>query len=469
MATAASLFDKIWDEHVVARLDGGEVLLHIDRHVLNDLTSPQAFSGLEHARRKLRNPALTFAVTDHMLSTEPGRGDDTVPGGAELIRALRASARRWSIDHFDVGDARQGIVHVVSPELGIALPGTTLVCGDSHTCTIGALGAIAFGIGTSEVEHVLATQTVIMRKPRTMRIVVDGALGPGVSAKDVVLFVIARLGTAAASGHAVEFAGSTIRGLDMEARMTVCNMSIEMGGRIGMIAPDATTFDYLAGRPYAPAGAAWQVALTHWNTLPSAPDARFDVEHRFEAGAIAPQITWGTNPSQATAVDQCVPDPGAAPSGALREQMQRALAYMGLTPGRPLAGVPIDRVFIGSCTNSRLSDLRAAAAVARGRKVAPGVKAMVVPGSAQVKRAAEAEGLDEVFRAAGFDWREPGCSMCCGLNADKVAPRERCVATSNRNFEGRQGPLARTHLASPAMAAAAAIAGSIADVRQLAG
>ncbi len=469
MPIGPTLFDKIWSAHVVAGLGNGDLLLHIDRHVLNDLTSPQAFSGLRLAGRAVRNPDLTFAVTDHMVATEPGRGDDTVPGGTELIRALRTSTREWRIDHFDVNDPRQGIVHVISPELGIALPGCTLVCGDSHTCTIGALGAIAFGIGTSEVEHVLATQTMAMRKPRTMRVRIDGPLGPGVTAKDIALFVIGRLGTAAGTGYAVEFAGDTVRALGMEARMTVCNMTIEMGGRIGMIAPDETTFEYLAGRPYAPTGTAWDAAVAAWSHLPSSPDARFDAEHVVHARDIRPQVTWGTNPSHALAIDETVPDPAVATSAAMRDQMHRALDYMGLTPGTPIAGLPIDRVFIGSCTNSRLSDLRAAASIARGRKVARTVKAMVVPGSAQVKRAAEAEGLAQVFLDAGFEWREPGCSMCCGLNADKVGPGERCVATSNRNFEGRQGPLARTHLASPAMAAAAAIAGAISDVRVLAG
>jgi len=468
MTAPATLFDKIWREHVVAQMEDGSTLLHIDRHVLHDLTSPQAFSGLKQAGRRVRNPELTFATTDHLVATDPGRGDETVPGGADLIRAFRASSREWGITHFDVNDPRQGIVHVVAPELGIVLPGATLVCGDSHTCTTGAVGAVAFGIGTSEVEHVLATQTMIMRKPRTMRVRIDGRPGRGVTAKDIILHVIGRLGVAAATGHAVEYAGTTVAGLDMEARMTLCNMSIEMGARTGMVAPDDVTFQYLAGRPFAPSGATWEAALAHWRTLPSDPGAAYDAEHAFDAAEISPRVTWGTNPSQSIGIDDVVPDPAAAPTAAAREQMQRALAYMGLQPGVRLAGVRIDRVFIGSCTNGRLSDLRAAAAVVAGRKVAPHVSAMVVPGSGSVKQAAEAEGLDRIFRAAGFDWREPACSMCAGLNADRVDPRQRCVATSNRNFEGRQGPLARTHLSSPAMAAAAAVAGAIVDVRTVA-
>jgi 3-isopropylmalate/(R)-2-methylmalate dehydratase large subunit len=465
MAAPSTLFDKVWREHVIAEVDDGFTLLHIDRHVLHDLTSPQAFSGLRQAGRPVRNPELTFATTDHVVSTERGRGDDTIPGGAELIRAFRASAREWGIEHFDVNDPRQGIVHVIAPELGIVLPGSTLVCGDSHTCTTGAVGAIAFGIGTSEVEHVLATQTMVMRKPRTMRIEVCGALGRGVTAKDIILHVIARLGVAAATGHAVEYAGDTIRALDMEGRMTLCNMSIEMGARTGMVAPDETTYEYLAGRPYSPTGSNWDAAVEHWRTLPSDAGAVFDAEHSFDAAQIAPRVTWGTNPSHSIGIDDPVPDPAAASTPAARDQMLRALAYMDLAPGMRLAGLRIDRVFIGSCTNGRLSDLRAAAAVLAGRKIAAHVQGMVVPGSALVKTAAEAEGLDRVFREAGFDWREPACSMCAGLNADRVGPRERCVSTSNRNFEGRQGPLARTHLASPAMAAAAAIAGAITDVR----
>ena len=462
-----TLFEKLWASHVVADLGEGRALLHIDRHRLHDLTSPQAFDGLRRAGRAVRNPELTFAVQDHLVSTEPGRTDETVPGGAELIRALRANARASGIELFDLGDARQGIVHVVAPELALALPGMTFVCGDSHTCTVGALGAYAWGIGTSDVEHVLATQTLVARKPRTLRVTFEGALHPRVTAKDMVLYMIGRIGIAGATGHALEYAGTAVRALGMEARMTLCNMAIECGARTALVAPDETTFEYLNGRPCAPRGAAWDRALGEWRALASDPDARYDRELHFDAGAIAPQVTWGTSPQDVCAVDGRVPDPAAAPDGASKVSLQRALDYMGLAPGAALEGLRVDRVFIGSCTNSRLSDLREAAALARGRRVCDGVQAMVVPGSMSVKRAAEAEGLHRVFLAAGFEWREPGCSMCAGLNPDKVEPRARCIATSNRNFEGRQGPLARTHLASPSMAAAAAVAGCITDVRKL--
>lgn len=466
-AAPLTLFEKLWRSHVVADLGEGRALVHIDRHLLHDLTSPQAFDGLRRAGRTVRNPELTFAVQDHLVSTEPGRTDETVPGGAELIRALRENARTSGIELFDLGDPRQGIVHVVAPELALALPGITFVCGDSHTCTVGALGAYAWGIGTSDVEHVLATQTLVLRKPRTMRVRFEGALQPRVTAKDLVLHLIGRIGIAGATGHALEYAGAAVRALGMEARMTLCNMAIECGARTALVAPDDTTFHYLAGRPCAPRGAAWDAALAQWRALPSDPEARFDRDIVFDAGAIAPQVTWGTSPQDVAAVDGRIPDPAGAADAAARASLQRALDYMGLAPGTALEGLKVDRVFIGSCTNGRLSDLREAAAVARGRRVGAGVRAMVVPGSMGVKRAAEAEGLDRVFREAGFEWREPGCSMCAGLNPDKVGPRERCVATSNRNFEGRQGRLARTHLASPAMAAAAAITGCITDVRRL--
>jgi 3-isopropylmalate/(R)-2-methylmalate dehydratase large subunit len=456
-----TLFEKLWHAHVVARLGEDCALLHIDRHVLHDLTSPQAFDGLRRAGRSVRSPALTFAVQDHLVSTEPGRTDETAPGGRELIRALRSNARAAGIELFDLGDPRQGIVHVVAPELGIALPGITFVCGDSHTCTVGALGAYAWGIGTSEVEHVLATQTLVQRKPRTMRVRFDGALQPGVTAKDLVLFLLGRIGMNGATGHALEYTGAAVRALDMEARMTLCNMAIECGARTALVAPDDTTFAYLHGRPYAPEGTDWDMALASWRALPSDEAARYDRDLAFDASAVAPQVTWGTSPQEVAPVDGCAPDTTAG------SNVKRALEYMGLAPGAPLEGLPIDRVFIGSCTNGRLSDLREAAQVARGRRVAAGVRAMVVPGSMAVKRAAEAERLDQVFLEAGFEWREPGCSMCAGLNPDKVGPRERCVATSNRNFEGRQGPFARTHLASPAMAAAAAVTGRITDVRKL--
>ena len=469
MSAPQTLFEKIWRDHVVADLGDGRALLHIDRHLVHDLTSPQAFDGLRRAGRAVRNPELTFATQDHLVATQPGRGDATVPGGAELIRALRANARTHGIQLFDIDDPRQGIVHVIAPELGIALPGATLVCGDSHTCTVGALGAYAWGIGTSEVEHVLATQTLVQRKPATLRVTFEGALEPGVSAKDLVLFLIGQLGIAGGTGYALEYAGSTVRMLDMEERMTLCNMAIECGARTALVTPDDVTYNYLHGREYTPNGAAWDTALAYWRTLPGDADASCERELRFDVGALEPQITWGTSPQDVVAVHGRVPDPEQAGDSARRAAMQRALDYMGLAPGATLAGLEVDRVFIGSCTNSRLSDLRTAARIVRGRRVAPNVRAMVVPGSMTVKRDAEAEGLDQVFRNAGFEWREPGCSMCAGLNADKVGPRERCVATSNRNFEGRQGPLARTHLASPAMAAAAAVTGCITDVRRLQG
>ena len=467
MPQPLTLFEKVWSSHVVAELGESRALLHVDRHMLHDLTSPQAFDGLRRAGRGVRNPELTFAAQDHLVSTEPGRTDETAPGGAELIRALRANARAFGIEIFDLGDPRQGIVHVVAPELAIALPGMTFVCGDSHTCTVGALGAYAWGIGTSEVEHVLATQTLVVRKPMSMRVRFDGPLQAGVTAKDMALYLIGSIGIGGATAHALEYAGTTVQALDIEARMTLCNMAIECGARTALIAPDDTTFQYVHGRPYAPVGARWDGALIHWRALRSDADARYDREVAIEASAIAPQVTWGTSPQDVVPVDGRVPDPASARDAASRSSLQRALDYMGLQPGAPVEGLPVDRVFIGSCTNSRLSDLREAAKVVRGRRVPTGVKAMVVPGSMAVKRAAEAERLDRVFVDAGLEWREPGCSMCAGLNADKVGPRERCLATSNRNFEGRQGPLARTHLASPAMAAAAAVTGRITDVRKL--
>ena len=462
-----TLFDKLWDSHVVADLGDGRALIHIDRHVLHDLTSPQAFDGLRRAGRGVRNPELTFATQDHLVATTRGRSDETVPGGAQLIRALRDNARQSGIPLFDLGDPRQGIVHVVAPELAIALPGMTLVCGDSHTCTVGALGIYAWGIGTSEVEQVLATQTLVQRKPQNMRVRFEGKLPAGVTAKDMVLYLIGHIGIGGATGHALEYAGMAVRALALEARMTLCNMAIECGARTALIAPDDITFSYLHGRAYAPHGAAWEQALAYWRTLASDEAATYDRDIVFQAGDIAPQITWGTTPREVVSVDGRVPDPASISGKEERAVMQRAIDYMGLTPGMPIEGIAIDRVFIGSCTNGRLSDLREAARVVRGRRLAHGVQAMVVPGSMTVKRDAQAEGLDRIFADAGFDWREPGCSMCAGLNADKVGPQERCVATSNRNFEGRQGVLARTHLASPAMAAAAAVTGKITDVRRL--
>ena len=464
---ARTLFDRLWESHVVADLGEGRALIHIDRHVLHDLTSPQAFDGLRRAGRSVRNPELTWATQDHLVATETGRTDATVPGGDELIRALRTNARAARIPLFDLGDPRQGIVHVVAPELAIALPGMTLVCGDSHTCTVGALGIYAWGIGTSDVEHVLATQTLVQRRPLNMRVRFEGTLPEAVTAKDMALHLIGRIGVGGATGHALEYAGSAVRALGMEGRMTLCNMAIECGARTALVAPDEVTFDYLCGREGAPSGAGWNAALDAWRMLVTDSDAVFDRELVIDASSISPQITWGTSPQDVVAIDGCVP---VAPAGdaAVQTAFGRALEYMGLAAGAPVIGIPVDRVFIGSCTNGRLSDLREAAGVLRGRRVASGVKAMVVPGSMSVKRAAEAEGLADIFIAAGCDWREPGCSMCAGLNADQVGPLERCISTSNRNFEGRQGPRARTHLASPAMAAAAAVAGCIADVRKLA-
>lgn len=462
-----TLFDKIWDSHVVASRPDGTILLHVDRHMLHDLGSNIAFAKLHQAGRSVRNPELTVAVQDHIVSTASGRRDDTFPDGASFAAALRDNTAQSDIRLYGLGHPLQGIVHVVAPELGIALPGATLVCGDSHTCTIGGLGALAMGIGTSELEHVLATQTLVLRRPKTMRVRFDGTLGAGVTAKDMILCLIGRIGTKAGVGHAVEYAGDAVSALPVEARLTLCNMSIELGARVGMVAPDDATFAYLDGRMFAPKGAMWDRALAHWRTLPSEPDAVFDRDETIDASAIAPQVTWGTTPQDVLPIDGRVPDPAALDDAAARTGAERALAYMGLEPGTPLDGIPIDKAFIGSCTNSRISDLRAAADVVRGRKVAAGVRALVVPGSTSVKQEAEAEGLDAVFRDAGFEWRESACSMCAGVNEDRVGPGERCISSSNRNFEGRQGPGARTHLASPAMVAAAAVTGHLTDVRKL--
>ncbi|MCP1336974.1 3-isopropylmalate dehydratase large subunit [Futiania mangrovi] len=462
-----TIIDKVWNAHAVADLGNGRTLIHVDRHVLHDVSSPQAFSGLKAAGRKVRNPELTFATADHIVSTDPGRTDATVPGGEEMIVALRRNTAASGIRNFDIDDPQQGIVHVIAPELGIALPGATLTCGDSHTSTVGALGAMAWGIGTSEVEHILATQTAILRRPRTMRIRFTGTRPEGVSAKDIVLHLIATIGTAGATGHAVEYAGPVVEAMSIEERLTLCNMTVELGGRFGMVAPDETTFAYLKGKPYAPTGAMWDAAVAAWRELRTDEGATFDREVEIDVSGLVPQVSWGTSPQDTAGIDARVPDPAAESDPKRRAGLERALAYMGLEPGAPIAGVEVQRVFIGSCTNSRIEDLRAAAAIARGRKVAPGVQAMVVPGSGTVAAAAKAEGLDRVFMEAGFAWREPGCSMCAGINADKVGPGERCVATSNRNFEGRQGPGARTHLASPATAAAAAVTGRITDPRTL--
>ncbi|WP_198084115.1 3-isopropylmalate dehydratase large subunit [Variovorax sp. E3] len=467
--TAGTLFEKLWDQHRIADLPGGETLIHIDRHLLYEITSPQAFDGLQQAGRRVGNPELTFGTTDHLVSTRRNRGDETVEGGALLIRAFRSSTRAHGIRHFDVQDAQQGIAHVIAPELGIVLPGMTVVCGDSHTGTVGALGAWAWGIGTSAVEQVLATQTLAVRKPKTMRIVVDGELGTGVTPKDLILYLIGEIGTAGATGYALELAGRAISAMQMEGRFTLCNMGVEAGARTTFIAPDDIAFNYIRGREYAPQGEAFDRAVSAWRMLSTDDDAVFDREIRLDAGAAAPQITWGTSPEQVMAIDAIVPDPSRFAQVEQRSAAERALSYMGLQAGASLLGLKVDAVFIGSCTNSRLSDLVAAAEIVRGHKVADHVRALVVPGSMTVKRQAEAHGLHRVFLDAGFEWREPGCSMCAAVNDDFVPPGARCVSTSNRNFEGRQGPRARTHLGSPATAAAAAIAGVITDARRTGG
>jgi 3-isopropylmalate/(R)-2-methylmalate dehydratase large subunit len=457
------MFEKIWSRHVVAEGPGGHTLLYIDRHLLHE-GSTHAFGRMARTGARVRRPDLTVATADHYVLTSPGTYA-TDPEIRSMVESLTRATAQQGVTFFGVGDARRGIVHVIGPEQGLTLPGITLVCGDSHTATHGALGALAFGIGSTEVEHVLATQTLWQKKPRVMRVTLDGQLGRGVTAKDAILAVIAGLGAGGGVGHVIEYAGAAVRAMSMEARMTVCNMSIEAGARAGMVAPDETTFAYLEGRPFAPTGTRWASALADWKRLPSDAGAVFDREVTIDASALAPTVTWGTSPQDAAPITGRVPDPAREGDAARRESLTRALAYMGLTPGVPLAGIPIDRVFIGSCTNSRLDDLRAAAAVAQGRRAV--VPAWVVPGSGLVKRAAEAEGLDRVFRDAGFEWREPGCSMCVGMNGETAREAERVASTSNRNFEGRQGRGARTHLMSPAMAAAAAVTGRLTDVRSL--
>ncbi len=465
MSKPRTLFDKIWDGHLVDVLEDGTAILYVDRHLVHEVTSPQAFEGLRMSGRPVRRPEATLAVADHNVPTTDrslGIEDDE---SRIQVETLAGNCAAFGIRYFSMADVRQGIVHIIGPEQGFTLPGTTIVCGDSHTSTHGAFGALAFGVGTSEVEHVLASQTLLQRPAKNMRVAVNGALPLGVTAKDVVLAIIGKTGTAGGTGHVIEYTGDVIRGLSMEGRMTVCNMTIEAGARAGLIAPDETTFAYLKGRPMAPAGEAWDRAVAYWRTLPSDDGARYDREITLDAGDIPPQVTWGTSPEDVVPVTGRVPDPASAPDADKRRSMQRALEYMGLTAGTPMCDVKVDRVFIGSCTNGRIEDLRAAAAIARGRKVADGVGAMVVPGSGLVKNLAEEEGLDRVFIEAGFEWREPGCSMCLAMNADRLEPRERCASTSNRNFEGRQGRGGRTHLVSPAMAVAAAITGHIADVR----
>ena len=463
-----TLYDKIWDAHVVHRYDNGDCIIYIDRHLVQEVSSPQAFEGLRDAGRAVHRPRAALATPDHNVPTTADRAvkiDD--PESVQQLDLLVDNTRATAMPYIEMMDARQGIVHVIGPEQGFTLPGTTLVCGDSHTSTHGALGALAFGIGTSEIEHVLATQCHVMKKSKAMRISVEGALGFGVTSKDMALEIINAIGTAGGTGCAVEYAGSAVRALSIEARMSLCNMTIEAGARTGMVAPDETTFTYLKGRPMAPAGDHWVRAVASWRALASDPDAVFDTEIKFDAAAIAPRVTWGTSPEDSLPITGVVPAPADFASADKRAAVARSLEYMGLTPGMRLTDVAINRVFIGSCTNSRIEDLRAAARVAKGRTLAAGVRAMVVPGSGLVKRQAEAEGLDRIFLASGFEWREPGCSMCVGMNPDRLAPDERCAATSNRNFEGRQGKGGRTHLMSPAMAAAAAVSGRLADIRQL--
>lgn len=470
MAKPRTLFDKIWDAHVVHKQDDGTCVLYIDRHLVHEVTSPQAFEGLRMAKRKVRRPDLTIAVADHNVpTTDRSKGIDD-PESRIQVDTLETNARDFGIEHYGMDDIRQGIVHIIGPEQGLTQPGNTIVCGDSHTATHGAFGALAFGIGTSEVEHVLATQTLLQKPAKNMRISVDGALPVGVTAKDVILAIIGKIGTAGGTGYVVEFAGSVIRDLSMEGRMTVCNMTIEGGARAGLVAPDEKTFAYVKGRPYAPKGAQWEAAVNYWRTLPSDAGARYDREVALAAGDIPPMVTWGTSPQDVLPITAAVPDPAAATDPDQKAAMERALKYMGLKPGTKFVDVGIDKVFIGSCTNGRIEDLRAVAAiaekaVAKGKKVASNVHALIVPGSGLVKEQAEREGLDKVFKQAGFDWREPGCSMCLAMNADKLEPGQRCASTSNRNFEGRQGRGGRTHLLSPGMAAAAAFAGKLADVR----
>jgi 3-isopropylmalate/(R)-2-methylmalate dehydratase large subunit len=466
MANPRTLYDKIWDDHVVDTQPDGTCLLYIDRHLVHEVTSPQAFEGLRLTGRKVRAPQKTLAVVDHNVPTTDRSLPNEDPESATQIEALAQNARDFGIEYYNEFDLRQGIVHIIGPEQGFTLPGTTIVCGDSHTSTHGAFGALAHGIGTSEVEHVLATQTLIQSKAKNMRVTVDGALPAGVTAKDVILAIIGEIGTAGGTGHVIEFAGEAIRGLSMEGRMTVCNMTIEGGARAGLIAPDEKTFAYLKDRPKAPKGAAWDEAVRFWQTLHTDEGAFFDREIRLDGANLPPVVTWGTSPEDVVSVSGIVPDPDAIPDENKRRSKQRALEYMGLKAGTKITDIAIDRVFIGSCTNGRIEDLRAAAKIVEGKRVAQSVNAMIVPGSGIVKMQAEAEGLDAIFKAAGFDWREPGCSMCLAMNPDRLSPQERCASTSNRNFEGRQGFKGRTHLVSPAMAAAAAIAGHFVDVRQ---
>jgi 3-isopropylmalate/(R)-2-methylmalate dehydratase large subunit len=465
-ATPRTLFEKIWDDHIVYAPEGRQTILYIDLHLVHEVTSPQAFEGLRLAGRQVRRPERTIATADHNVPTTDRSLPIADPISKQQIDTLRNNCREFGITHYDLDDARQGIVHVIGPELGYTQPGMTIVCGDSHTSTHGAFGALAFGIGTSEVEHVLATQTLLQYKPKTLELRVDGRLGRGVTAKDMVLYLIGQITTDGGTGYCIEYTGEAVRSLTMENRMTVCNMSIEAGARAGMIAPDQTTFDYLRGRPFVPAGESWDKAVERWRTLPTDPGAKYDKSLVFDSKNIAPQVTWGTNPGQVAAIDAKIPKPADFTDPTDQKTTAQSLQYMGLSGGEAITELKLDRVFIGSCTNARIEDLRAAAEVAKGKRVSSSVSAMVVPGSGQVKQQAEAEGLDRIFKEAGFDWREAGCSMCLAMNPDKLAPGERCASTSNRNFEGRQGKGGRTHLVSPAMAAAAAVTGHFVDVRE---
>ena len=462
-----TLYDKIWDDHVVDAQPDGTTLIYIDRHLVHEVTSPQAFEGLRLTGRKVRSPERTLLVVDHNVPTTDRSQPITDPESKAQIEYLADNAKYFGLEYYDEHDVRQGVVHIIGPEQGFTLPGTTIVCGDSHTATHGAFGALAHGIGTSEVEHVLATQTLIQQKSQNMRVTVNGTIPPGVTAKDIVLAIIGKIGTAGGTSCVIEYAGEAIEALSMEGRMTVCNMSIEAGARAGIIAPDEKTFEYLKGRPKAPKGAHWEQAVAYWRTLKSDPGAHFDHEVVLDASALPPLVTWGTSPENVITIDGTVPKVEDGATEQKRASIKRSLEYMGLEGGEKIADIAIQRAFIGSCTNGRIEDLRAAASVAQGRKVHPGVSAMVVPGSGLVKEQAEAEGLDKIFIEAGFEWREPGCSMCLAMNPDKLEPGERCASTSNRNFEGRQGFRGRTHLVSPAMAAAAAIAGKFVDVRSL--
>src|SRR5436190_17585243 len=463
-----TMFEKIWDAHVVRDVPGESTILYIDRHLVHEMTSPQAFAGLRLAGRSVHRPDATIAVLDHNVPTVPGRRmlDVVDKDSLECLTTMEKNSQEFGLTLYDLADARQGIVHIIGPEQGLTLPGMTIVCGDSHTSTHGALGALAFGIGTSEVEHVLATQCLLQKRPRTMNIRVEGTLAPGVTAKDLALAIIGQFGTGIGTGHVIEFSGSTIRNLSMEGRMTLCNMAVEAGARAGMVAPDEITFAYLQGRPYAPQGELFEQAVAAWRQLPSDPGAHFDKVLEINVDGLGPQVTWGTNPGMVADVNGYVPDPTQEKNPLKRQAYERALKYMGLQPGQKIKEIPLNTVFIGSCTNSRLEDLRMAAQYVKGKHVAPNIRALVVPGSMRVRRMAEEEGLADIFREAGFDWREAGCSMCIAMNGDQLAEGERCASTSNRNFEGRQGRGGRTHLVSPAMAAAAAVAGHFVDIRE---